>query len=147
MDDAQPLPSLVLMAGSRACAIPVDRVVETMRPMPIEPIPNAAPFVLGLSIVRGAPVPVVALSQLVGARDAGRATRFVTVRAGDRVVALAVDRVEGVVALDRARLDALPPLLRDVSEAVAGALALDERLLLVLRAARLFPDGVSGAEP
>ena len=40
-------------------ALPLEHVVETMRPLPVEPLGDAPRFILGLSIVRGEPIPVV----------------------------------------------------------------------------------------
>lgn len=139
MHDGQRLAGLVLTAGARACAIPIDHVVETMRPMPVEPMAGAPPFVLGVSVVRGALLPVVALSALLGVPDATPPTRFVTLRVAARAVVLAVDAVDRVVTLDRAKFEALPPLLRDAGGAVEAIAPLDDKLLLVLRASRLLP--------
>ena len=135
------LPSLVVTVGTHACAIPLGHVIETMRPLPIEPLADMPPFVLGAAIVRGAPVPVVSVSALVGAERRPPA-RFVTIRVEARSVALAVDAVEGVVTLDTQTLGAMPPLLQHAAQDVIEAIApLDDRLLLVLRAARIIPEG------
>ena len=53
------IPVLVVMVGARACAIPLDHVAETMRPLPIEPVAGTPGFVRGVSVIRGAPTPVV----------------------------------------------------------------------------------------
>ncbi len=135
------LPTLVVTVGSRACAIPLTHVIETMRPLPIESLADMPPFVVGVSIVRGAPVPVVSVSALVGAPAGHAPTRFVTLRVDARSVALAVDAVEGIVALDATVLEAMPPLLQHAGTGVVEAIApLDDRLLLVLRAARMLPE-------
>jgi len=143
MDVARNLSGLVVTAGARACALPIEHVVETMRPLPVEPMPGAPKFVLGLATVRGAPLPVVGLSALLGVASPRTPTRFVTVRVAARSVSLAVDAVEGVVALDRAKFEALPPLVRDAGDAIEALAPLDDRFLLVLRAARLLRDEVS----
>jgi len=134
------LPTLVLTVGSRACAIPLTHVIETMRPLPIESVADMPPFVLGVSIVRGAPIPVVSVSALVGAPAGRPPTRFVTLLVDTRSVVLAVDAVEGIVTLDAATLEAMPPLLAHAGAGVVAAIApLDDRLLLVLQAARIVP--------
>ncbi len=136
--------ALVLSVGGRACALPLVHVIETMRPLPVESVPDMPPFVLGVAIVRGAPVPVVSVSALVGATRDGAPTRFVTIRVDARCVALAVDAVEGIVTLDGSALGAMPPLLQTAATDVVEALApLDERLLFVLRAARMVPERIS----
>jgi purine-binding chemotaxis protein CheW len=121
-------------------ALPVQNVIETMRPLPTEALAGVPPFVRGLSLIRGRPVPVVDLGALVSASEPANPTRFVTLRLGDRRVALAVESVLGIRALPDA-LSGLPPLLADAAaEAVSAVGALDAELLLVLETARLVPD-------
>jgi len=132
--------ALFCRVGSCLCALPLEHVVETMRPMPVEPLAGTTPLVSGLAIIRGAPVPVLQAGKLLGAESV-TPCRFVTVRVGKRQVALAVDSVLGVGALPRGSLHELPPLLRDAgSEAISWIGALDADLLLVLRSARLVPE-------
>ena len=131
--------NLVVSVGARSCAIPLSQVVETMRALPVEAIAGSPPYVLGVAIVRGAPIVVVSLAALVGSTGRAAPTRFVTVRAGARHVALAVDGVEGVAELDAARLAVMPPLLGDIAT-IESLGARDERLLVVLDGARLLPD-------
>jgi purine-binding chemotaxis protein CheW len=137
---------LVVRAGERLCALPVSAVGETMRPLPVAPIAGAPPYVLGVAIVRGEPVPVVDLAALVGGgATAGAATRFVSVRSGGRVAALAVAEVLGVTSLgpEGARN---APLLADACGGTLVALrARDEDLLLVLGAGRLVPPEATAA--
>lgn len=129
--------------GARACAIPLGYVIETMRPLPIEAVSDVPAFVLGLSLVRGEPVPVVHAGLLTGsAEDLAPISRFVTVRAGDRTAALAVERVLGVLDLEEAGICDLPPLLAGAAATVEAVGSLDRRLILVLRAVGVVPDQV-----
>ena len=41
------------------CALPLEHVSETMRPLPVEPIAGVISPVAGVAIIRGGPVPVV----------------------------------------------------------------------------------------
>jgi purine-binding chemotaxis protein CheW len=139
---------LVISAGGRQCALPIEHVVETMRPLPLEPVgvhgASAAPHVMGVSIIRGEPLPVLDLGALLSA-DApqARATsqRYVTIRVGARRVALAVTAVHGVREVDATNLHEAPPLLRDrLSATVTSLGALDRELVAVLDAARLLQE-------
>ncbi len=68
-------------------------------------------------------------------------TRFVTLRTGERQVALAFEEVLGVRSFPAASVTDLPPLLRDAGSEVISALGLlDADLLFVLRAARILSD-------
>ncbi len=137
-----PRQKLVLVrAGALLCGLPIDCVMETMRPLPVWPIAGAPAHVLGVAIVRGDPVPVVDLALFLGSDAAASApaARFVTIRAGGRAAALAVSAVVGISEVDPAEAQRLPL----VADACAGALEAlrtrDDDLLLVLGAARLFP--------
>lgn len=150
---AETVAALLLGTGDSVCAIPLDRVVETMRPLAIEPLQGCPDFVAGLAVIRGEPVPVVPLAVLTGAQGA-RSRRFVTLRVdgqtGGRVVALAVERVIGVRRLDLAGLAKAPPLLDGMRPDLISHLGtLDGALLMVLETGRLLPDGLpsSGSSP
>jgi purine-binding chemotaxis protein CheW len=127
--------------GSRACAIPIEHVRETMRPLAIERLPNVPASVLGVSVVRGSPVPVVAAALLLGVAATTPPKRFVSLTVADRHVALAVDEVVGVRVMNASAWTALPPLLQGADDDAVGALALlDGALLVVLESSRLVPD-------
>ena len=133
--------SLLVATGSVTCAIPIEHVSETMRPLPVEPIGAVPSFVLGLAIIRGSPIPVVDLQSAMGLGRAEAPSRFVVLRIGQRRVALAVGAVIGIRELDRAFVDATPPLLRDARADVVEAIGvLDAQLLFLLRASRLLPE-------
>ncbi len=134
---------LVLGLGSRRCALPLAYVRETMRPQRLEAMEGAPTFVLGVTILRGHPVPVVDLARLLGAQDAQQASRLVTLRLGDRTLALAVGSVVGVRALDPNGLESLPPTLGLGREGAIESIGqLDGALLVVLRAMRILPEAV-----
>jgi purine-binding chemotaxis protein CheW len=129
---------LVTRVGSVVCAFPILHVIETMRPLPIEPVAGVPDFVAGLAIVRGSPIPVVNAAMLLGG-VATAGTRFVIVRSGDRRVALLVDAVLDVRTIEPSVLAALPPLIGGASREVALAIgALDAELVVVLDAARIL---------
>jgi purine-binding chemotaxis protein CheW len=135
MTDSAPNGNRILAVGvhPRVCALPLMQVIETMRPLPVEPIAGVPSFVRGVSIIRGVPTPVVDLGALLG-MPGGAAGRFVTLRVGKRQVALSVDAVLGVQNLDSATIQELPPLFQEASEHVIDAIGtLDTQLLVVLR--------------
>jgi purine-binding chemotaxis protein CheW len=138
---------LLCRAGSRMCALPIVHVEETMRPLPIEPLANMPVSLLGVAIVRGAPIPVIDANLLVAStrKDLGL-QRFVTIKVGARRAALLVDAVIGVRTLDSMSTHALPPLFGDAaSEGLQAIGALDADLLLVLRSTRIVPESAWSA--
>lgn len=135
---------MLCIVRARTFALPVTHVLETMRPLPVQPIPGSLPFVRGLAIVRGEPVPVVDLAYLMDGKRSSP-DRWVTVRSGAAVAALEVDGILGIRTLPAETLRSLPPLLRNADAEIVSAMgALDADLLLVLDQGRLLSDGLSG---
>lgn len=134
---------LLARARRRICALPLEHVSETLRCLPLEPVPGVPPFVHGVSVLRGEPVPVVDLGALLGLEEAPRPTRLVAVTVAGRRVALAVEEVLRIVPAATIGRRDLPPLLRGAGEGVVRSLAaLDQGFLAILEAGRLLPDEV-----
>lgn len=113
-----------------------------MRPLPVEALSGAPPFVRGICLHRGSPVPVVDTALLLG-QEAIRAERLVVIRAGGRTVALSFESVLGVYTFEAGIEGAMPPLLHDAaSEAVSAISHLDGELLLFLGTARILPEAL-----
>jgi purine-binding chemotaxis protein CheW len=140
MSNTQQALSLLCRVSTHLCALPLECVVETLRPLPVEFMGGAPEFVSGVSIVRGVPLPVVDTGSLLGGAGSPH-MRFVIVKAGKHLVALAVDEVLGLRAIPANSLHELPPLLGDArADLVATLGAIDAQLLLVLRTARVVPE-------
>jgi purine-binding chemotaxis protein CheW len=142
---------LVVAIGQCFLALPVSSVIETMRPLPIDPMSGLPPFVLGLSVIRGTGVPVLDLAIVLGLKGSGEVSRFVAVKIGEQTIALAVNAVVGLHELDNTHLDELPALLGSANADVVDAIGvLDAQLLFLLRAGRLLPpevwENVAGEE-
>jgi purine-binding chemotaxis protein CheW len=136
---------LLVTAGQCTCAIPVSNVSETLRPLPIDAVAGAPEFIMGLSVIRGVPLPVIDLARLLErAETSTSSSRFVTVRVSERRVALAVGAVIGVRSLAAIRLLELPPLLRSArADFIERLGTIDADLVLVLRGSRLVADDVT----
>jgi purine-binding chemotaxis protein CheW len=134
---------LIAQVGTLACAIPVEHVVETMRPLPVEPLGHGAACVRGVAVIRGEPTIVIDAAALFGQHSktsAGARSRFVVVRAAAKTAALLVDSVDEVRVIAQAELGALPALARAASSDVIAAIAaVDAKLVVVLEAIKLMP--------
>ncbi len=143
MPPSAPLRALIVKTQAHTCALPLEEIIETMRPLPVRPLAGTPPFVRGVALVRGTGLPVLDLGALLG-EPASEApafhglTRFVTIRAGGRCAALAVASVTGIVAFAETDFEALPPLLAG-ADGVATMGVSDDQLILALQAARLIP--------
>jgi purine-binding chemotaxis protein CheW len=138
---SDPIKVVVVKAGSHRVLIPLKHVTETMRPLPIQALRDAPPFVMGMSIVRGEKVPVVDLGSLLGRRESESQLiqRFVSLRLEERSVALAVDAVIQVVAYPGDKLTSLPPLLKHAASGIVESLCLaDSELHLLLSSSKLL---------
>jgi purine-binding chemotaxis protein CheW len=144
MDEHRANPALLARVPGALCAIPLAEVIETMRPLPIEPLANQSEFILGVARIRGEAVPVVQLTALFqGDHGFEPATRFITLRVGQHCVALAVQDVVGIADLGDQVFGKLPPLLTNVgSELIQSLGTLDAEFLMVLDTARLVPESM-----
>lgn len=134
---------LVVQTGARFCALPLEIVEEIMRPLPTESIPDMPPFLKGLAIVRGAPLPILDLAKLLGSTDCVPINRFVVVRLDSRRLAVAVESVPGLRELGCALLLSLARILDEADSPLIGAVGVsDQNLLFVLEAGRMVPDGL-----
>lgn len=135
-------PSLVFRTKVLLCALPLASVEEIMRPLPVKALEGVPPFVTGVSVIRGAAVPVVDAGLLLG-REESTPTRLISLKVADRRAALAVDEVLGIRALPAESMQDLPSLLQEAGGDVVEAIGtFDAELLLVLRGARIVPDSV-----
>ena len=125
---------LLVRARSWMCALPLDEVEETMRPLPVTPVASAPAFVRGVSLggrLSGGPV-----EPCVGGR-------FVSLRVPEGRLVLEVDEVRGLSTLDANTLEAVPSLLRETAQGHLQRLgSLDGHLLTLLGTAHLLPPDV-----
>ncbi len=137
--DAGPvIPIVLLEAGGVSCAIPASHAVETMRLLPLTRLDDMPPFMLGAALIRGVSVPVIDLAPVLGIQGAP-VGRLVTLSAGGRAVALAVERVHGVVRHPREAFEARPALLGAGDERMVSAILTRDRAVhLVLDALRVI---------
>jgi len=135
---------LVFRAHPYLCGVPLLHVLETMRPLPIADLNGMPGFVLGLSVIRGTPIPVVDAGSLLGKGRNRQITRFVTLRIGDgRWIALAVGEVLGIREMGQALLQEIPPLLQSAgSDAIEAICSLEAELLIVLQASKILCEDV-----
>lgn len=135
--------AFVCRVGEVAIALPLDCVLETLRPLPLEAVHGAPACVRGLSLIRGGPTPVLDAAALLGLDSRASPRRLVLLRLGARQVALAVHEVAGVRALPADAWRQVPPLLTAaVGESVNAIGALDGELLLVLQDSFVLPPSV-----
>jgi purine-binding chemotaxis protein CheW len=137
--------SLVFRAGPLLCALRLDEVIETMRPLATHPLAGTPAFVTGICIMRGLPTLVIDVARLLGGAEA-EVSRFIAVRTERGPVAFATGDIHGVrpVSTDgpghhEALLGAAPARL------IAAVGTIDAAPVLLLQSMRLVPDEVWAA--
>jgi purine-binding chemotaxis protein CheW len=134
--------ALVFRAGPLFCALPLDEVAETMRPLPTRPLAGTPPYVRGLTILRGAPAPVIDVTRLLTGM-AGETVRYLAVRAGRGPVACATGPVLGVRRVEVEPPDGPAVRFTGVARAlIAGVGTVGTDPLLLLRGIHAVPDEV-----
>jgi purine-binding chemotaxis protein CheW len=137
--------SLVFRAGQLLCALRLDDVIETMRPLVVQPLAGTPPYVSGIGIMRGEPAPVIDVARLLGGRDA-QVTRFVAVRTDRGPIALATGPVMGIrPTLSDTDQQNAPLLGAAPARMVAAVGTVDTEPIFQLHSMRLVPDEVWAA--
>jgi purine-binding chemotaxis protein CheW len=135
---------LLLRSPDVSYALPLKDVIETMRPLPIQPVADTPDAVLGLSVIRGEAVPVIDIGLLLGMAPA-KPARFVLARGEKRHFALAVTGAVSIASFEPGAWRELPPLAHGVQLALIDQIAVvDRELVLLLNALRIVPAEVWG---
>ncbi|GAA3922091.1 chemotaxis protein CheW [Actinoplanes auranticolor] len=137
--------SLVFRAGPLLCALRLDEVIETMRPLATHPLAGTPAFVTGICIMRGIPTLVVAVARLLGGAGAD-VSRFIAVRTERGPVAFATGDIHGVRTVSTSSAGRHEALLGDApARLIAAVGTIDAAPVLLLQSMRLVPDEVWAA--
>ncbi len=100
--------------GDVRCAVPLTHVREVQRAVALAPLPGGPDVIEGVIDVRGDIVPVIDLGVRLGIarRPVRPSQRLVLLWTGERVVALRVDRIEWIAALEEADIATAERLTR-----------------------------------
>lgn len=95
-------PFVVFNLEALLLALPLGRVLRTVRAVATTPLPQAPEIVCGVVNVQGRIVPVLNLRRRFGLpeREIGLADQLLIARGATRIVAMIVDAVAGVVEYD-----------------------------------------------
>ena len=135
------------VAATRCC-IPVEQVMQILRPENLLEVPKTPSFVEGVINLHGDILPVIDLRKRLGLPAPGlsendaRRKRIVAVRFGQRFYGLDVDEIREIVELDDS---AIRPegaeLLGDRGQFVSAVANPEEGAILVLDLARILDAG------
>ncbi len=114
---------LTFRVDERLYALPADEVTEVIRTPRVARVPQAPRALLGLANLRGEVLPVATARGLLGKpeRDSSAADRTI-VLGGAAAAGLAVDGIEGLIAVEPDRFAADQELAAEAGETLAGAI-------------------------
>ncbi len=124
-----------LMVGDLVLGIGVGEIQEVIKGSSITPVPLAHPAIRGLINLRGQIVTAIDLRRRLGLDPAGAGldTTVMVLGAADEPMALVVDSVGEVVAVDESSFETPPDTLRgEARRMIDGAYKLERSLLLIL---------------
>jgi purine-binding chemotaxis protein CheW len=127
-----PLEVLVFEVGDRRYGLPAADVRELVRAVAVVPLPGAPPGVEGVINLRGRVVPVLDVRARLGlpSRPVEPSDHLVVARAGQRLVALRVDRATDLVRFDAADVGEARGLVPGL-ESVGWVARLPDDVLLI----------------
>jgi purine-binding chemotaxis protein CheW len=126
----------------------VRQVQEIRRVSEITTVPRAPEFIRGVINLRGRILPVLDLKRKLGLGhvEAGRATRIVVVRLGDRLLGLLVDGASQVLKVAASRVEPPPEeVVEKGVDYVRGVAKLDDRLIILVDLGRLLAHELQAA--
>jgi purine-binding chemotaxis protein CheW len=117
---------LTFRVGGELYALPANQVAEVIRLPAVARVPQAPRGLLGLANLRGSILPVASVRGLMGADESAEATTRAIVLDGAAPVALAVDAVEALVAVETEQIETRQAeLATRPGERLKGAFAAD----------------------
>ena len=126
---------LTFFLGKEEYALPLQVVLELIKPRPYTDLPKVPAYVRGILSLRGEVVPVVDLCQRLqlGSSTDGAAQRIVVCEGKEQSIGLLVDRITQVIRVPKAGIEPPPLILNEkVKDFVAGVGRFQGRMLIQL---------------
>lgn len=134
--------------GEQEFCVDIMSVREIRGWTPATALPHAPTYVRGVINLRGAVLPIVDLAERLGFARAEAATRqvIIVVQIGRQQVGLLVDAVSDILTLPADAIQPPPDLAADaVKTFIRGILALDGRMIGLIRLENVLPEPVENA--
>ncbi len=121
-------------------AIPILKVQEIINVPPLTKMPQAPPYVKGITNLRGRVIPVMNLRRIIGWADgvgAPSGGKVIVLTSGRITFGILVDGIAGVVDVDDSDIE--HPADLNAADAVSGVAKFGDRLLVMLDVRKLIP--------
>ena len=127
---------VIFQLASGSYALDIASVQEIIRLPTLTQVPQALPYVVGITNLRGTIVPVLDLRQRCGlpAAEPTAATRVVVVQLGSHSLGLIVDSVDEVTIIPAGAVEPVAAIVQESRERqlLLGVARLEDRLVLLL---------------
>jgi chemotaxis protein CheZ len=121
-------------------SIPILKVREIVNMPSITRMPQAPPYIEGVTNLRGSVIPIINLKRLVHLGDNGsKGNKIIVVASGRITFGILVDGITGVVNIDESEIEHPEKFLNDDVDQVEGVAKLNNRLVVLLDTKKLLP--------
>jgi purine-binding chemotaxis protein CheW len=135
---------VIFQLANTSYALDIATVQEIIRLPALTQVPQALPYVVGITNLRGSIVPVLDLRQRCGlvAGSPTPATRVVVVQQGSHNLGLIVDAVDEVTTIPITAIEPVASVVQDAraQRLLLGVARLEERLVLLLDLSKVAQD-------
>lgn len=132
---SNPISLLTFKISQQRLAIPIDKVREVIRIVPVSPAPSWTGLLHGIIHIRGVVIPVMDIRLVLGNEPAvdTNKTRIIIVEMLERSAGFIVDEVNDIVPLNQQQIIPLSSLSWEKKTAVlVGVAQMEEHIYLVL---------------
>ena len=136
----QELQLVTFRLANEEYGLPITKVQEINRLVPVTRLPQTPPFMEGIINLRGRIIPVIDLRKRfempIAAHDDD--TRIIIVEISGQIVGVTVDAVTEVVRLSTANIEPSPATVAVDSQYIDGVGKIDDRLIILLNIDKVF---------
>jgi purine-binding chemotaxis protein CheW len=130
----QELQLVIFRLAKEEYGLPITKVQEINRLVPITKLPQTPSFMEGIINLRGRIIPIIDLRKRfqVAMKDYDEENRIIIVEVSGQTVGIIVDAVTEVVRLPAANIEPPPPAFILDAQYIHGVGKMDDRLLILL---------------
>lgn len=142
MDINQDLQVVVFHLAAEEYALPITKVKDINRVLPVTKLPQTPSFMEGVINLRDKIIPIVDLRERFGLPVCAQTeeSRIVIVEFNQQTLGIMVDRVAEVLTIPAAEIDAPPGAAKLEQTHIDGIGKVDGRLLILLNVDKIFTD-------
>ncbi len=123
--------------NSNEYTIPILKVQEIVNVPQLTKLPQAPPYIEGITNLRGRIIPIVNLKKMVGLQGEAVGEKVIVITSGRIIFGVLVDGITGVVSIKESEIE--PPTDFNTSDIVSGVAKVDDKLVVLLDTKRLIP--------